>query len=335
MRSCDGWCYLKKKRELPPHLLALRLSMHERSTAWVDLPYPVPPMPISAESCTRAHAPREALDFYYAMRQIELGPPSDRHALVVTTAPRPVPTLSATLDSLARAGSGRWVGPKLIASDGPLRDDLKRAVDRDGWIISETPSLLGDARAFIHRLQLTLTAYPDLDRLTMIEDDVEMCQNALDYVGAVEVPADLSLITWFTYDYDWSKPARPPQGPQLTKTTLDRLRGLLGCRPSRFFILTQAVTMPRETVERLLCCPYLHEWPKPDGHDEMIAWALGDSPYAAHFPVLVQHTAGCANSAVTQARASFKIASDPAQEGARSSPLYVGPDFDAKRLLNR
>jgi len=332
VRDCDGWCYRMKKRELPPHLLSLQLALHHRCAAWTEPQFPIPPESPSPR-CTRRHTPRRSMDFYYSTETTTPCVPSSRHVLVVATAPRKVSTLGATLASLNRAGSSRWPGPKILSSDGPLDDSLSASLAEDGWTVTSTPSPEGCARAFLSRLRAAIELCPDLDRLTFVEDDVEMCKNALDYMCRVHIPNDLALVTWFTYDYDWTSPRHPPQIPHPNDAALGTGRGLLGCRPSRFFILTQAVSFPRRTVDLLLDCPFLRDWPKLDGHDEMIAWALGDGLYAAHFPVLVQHTAGSDNSAVTFARQAANVLPDEAQEGARSSPLYVGPEFDANYLL--
>jgi hypothetical protein len=172
-------------------------------------------------------------------------------------------------------------------------------------------------------LRVALALDPKLEAVTVIEDDVAFCRNFLLYLSSVELPSDAAFVTWYTHPYDYSyKPARPQMlHPSESKTPL------WAFRPSRFFILSQCCTLPRRTVDRLLDCPHVTEsWHKRNGRDEMIAWALGDALYATHFPILTQHTGGL-NSAV--------LLPTDQSEGARSSPFFVGEEFDALSLLSR
>lgn len=158
----------------------------------------------------------------------------------------------------------------------------------------------------------------------------------MSYIARLLVPEDAAFVTWFTYDYDYSSPPHPL--PAVHPATLGR--PVLARRSSRYFILTQCCTFPRRTVERILDCPLASaNWPKRNAHDELISWALGDAPYAAHFPVLVQHTGGL-NSAVSldQARSAsidpelLSYPDDP-QAGARDCPYYAGSHFNAMSLI--
>jgi hypothetical protein len=220
-----------------------------------------------------------------------------------------------------------------LVSDGPLSIDTPILID---WKVSSTPSQHGSAQSFVRTLRLALSLDPDLDHLTFVEDDVEMSLNSLPYIARLQVPGDVAFVTWFTYDYDYSSPPHTLLEPH--PSTLDH--PVLACRSSRYFILTQCCTFPRRTVERILDCPLASaNWPKRDAHDELISWALGDSPYAVHFPILIQHTGGL-NSAVSFDRArSINVEtdlvsslSDP-QAGARTCPYYAGPNFNAMSLI--
>jgi hypothetical protein len=189
----------------------------------------------------------------------------------------------------------------------------------------------GSARAFIKTLRLALLVDPSLDLLTVIEDDVTLCKNALTYVMQTAIPPDVALVTWFTFNYDWSVPRHTDADPSPATIARENHRRLWACRPTRFFVLNQTVTFPRRTLDLLLACRRITtDWPKCDGQDEMPSWALGDVPYAAHFPVLVQHT-GHLNSAVELTREKNSIPKPVYHVG--SSPYYVGRDFDALSLL--
>lgn len=288
--------------------------------------------------CTRQHVPRRSLDFQYTTMPAEIVDPSDHHVLVLQTAPRPQPSLEDALTSLESAGLSRWTGSKILSCDGLLD---KTTAEKDEWHVFQTTRQQGCARAFARTLRIALAVDPDLERLTFLEDDVELCYNSLSYMSNIAVPDDVAFLTWFTYDYDWSDPRHEIMQPAPALVAHREQRGILACRSTRFFILTQACTFPRRTVELLLSCPELSRyWPRRDGHDQMISWALGDASHAAHFPILVQHTGGL-NSAVRLDRNAVDNQLDPhlrgpkitTQDGERRSPHYVGRDFDALSLL--
>jgi hypothetical protein len=281
--------------------------------------------------CTRKQSSRTALDFYYEHRSIELHRPSKHHDLVVMTACRPLgSTLEKTLQSLKSAGAERWQGNTIVSSDG-----LCPPFNRDSiWKSYEQTPAKGSALAFIQAIKRVLSMNPDLDYLTIVEDDVELCKNALDYIAQVVVFSDVSFLSWFTYPYDFSGLERRPNyrvSPARESIPL----ATLACRPSRFFVLNQVCTYPRRTLDRLLACPHItDDWPQRNGHDEMPSWALGDELYATHLPILAQHTGGL-NSAVTLSREALANTSSDPQDGERTSPLYVGADFDALSLLDQ
>lgn len=244
------------------------------------------------------------------------------HLLCVQTAPRPNrDSLRSTLESIERAGLRNWRGPKIIMSDGYLPNALPP------WQIfatSTTPSsnltvppTIGSAKTFVALLRKSLEIDQWLQYLTYLQDDVALCKNALDYVSRVEIPGDLSLVSWFCTD--WHKPEF-------------RLPALLGCRPTRFFIRSQAVTFTRAAIESMLYCHQVTNWPRLTACDAMPAWALGDLPYADHYPSIVQHTEGF-NSACNLALQQHRIASDCPHSGARTSPSFPGEDFDALSLI--
>jgi hypothetical protein len=221
------------------------------------------------------------------------------------------------------AGLAKWPGPRLLVADGPVGD-----LPAD-WVTASFPRSAGSAVAFIRSLRLALALDPKLEYLTFVEDDVEWCQNALDYVARISIPPDVAFVSWFTFDYDYTFPVFPRQVPHLS----DSKTPVLAIRSTRYFILTQACTFPRATVERILSCPHITDgWPKIDSHDEMISWALGDALYAVHFPIVIQHTGGL-NSAVLLSRGKAIVDSDDPQANARTSPYFAGVDFDVHSLL--
>lgn len=281
--------------------------------------------------CTRLQILRSDLDFTYealaVRRQV---PDTRRHVLAVRTAPRPCgSSLGTTVASLGEGGAlGRWLGNKVVVVDGLLS---RREVDeyRLEWELFASGTKMGSALSLVETLRTALGACPDLEHVTLVEDDVEVCRGFLDYVPTVAVPDDVAFVSWFTYDYDWAWPRRPYQCADLAGLG----RPVLASRTSRFFVLSQAVTLPRRTVDCVLRCPMVAEgWPTLDGADRMLSWALGDARYAVHFPILVQH-AGGDNSAVALARGPLPEGADDPQAGDRKSPHYVGRDFDAGSLI--
>lgn len=280
----------------------------------------------SPHYCTRLHVPRRHLDFPYAVEPVVLDDSTSHphHVLVLLTAPRPQETLTGTVAALQLAGSDLWDGSKILIADGPVNGAPP------GWFLASSPRPKGSAVAFVETLRIALANDPKLERLTFLEDDIALCRGALEHMDRVVIPPDVAFVTWFTYDYNFAYQPPPPQQPHPSSFK----QASLAVRSTRYFILTQACTFTRATVDRLLRCPHITSgWPKVDSHDEMIGWALGDALYAAHFPVLVQHTGGL-NSAVLLSRGKTVVEAGDPQADARMSPYFVGIDFDA-RLLQR
>jgi len=293
------------------------LTTHQTSKAWCTRRYSVPHAPVLYE-------PSRVL--------IEKLRPPPPHPIVVLTSPRPVPTLPATVNSLQRAGLSRWPWPRILVSDGRLPTEC-RPDGPSAWdVVSESPSRSGSAKTFVRALEEAIRACPVLELVTVIEDDVEFCENFLDYVRLIRVPSNHALVTWFTYEFPGEK-REHEEASRKVGWTHPSLYGVpvMASRTITKFVLLQCATLTRETVDRLLACPRVRDWPQENGHDEMLSWALGDVPYAAHFPILVQHVGGL-NSAVAANRAEQPSGRDP-QAGERTSPHYVGRDFNAISLL--
>ncbi len=277
--------------------------------------------------CTRLERRRHPNDTHFSVRRPSYREPSPHHVLAVQTAPRPRNSLEQTIASLEIAGSGRWPGPKLLIADG-CQPDIPRNRMLPGWLHSSSPSpASGSAKTFLRLLRLSLLIDPKLESLTCIQDDVILCLNGLDYISRISVPPDVTLMTWFSLPYDYSYPPSPVQRPHPSESTLP----IFACRPTRFFVLGQAFTLARKSVDSLLSCPRVAlDWPKLHGSDEMPAWSLGDTTYATHFPNLAQHMEG-------ENSACLMTLGNPPQktphEGPRTSPYFPGADFDALSLM--
>ena len=241
---------------------------------------------------------------------------SQHHSLFVQTAKRPDhDSLQSTLSSLVLAGAQRWKGPCWIVSDGYLPEASPP------WqvfaITTEQPAL-GSAKTFLAILRRALEVDPKLEYLTYLQDDIILSKNSLDYIAQVSIPSNLSLVSWF--NTDWLKPdyVSPP---------------LLGCRPTRYFIRSQAITLTRPAIEAMLYCRVVVNWPRLTSCDAMPAWALADIPYADHYPSLVQHTEGF-NSACNLTLQQRNVTDACPHHGPRVSPSFMGEDFDALSLLS-
>ena len=302
-----------------------RFCLSRTATPWE--PVAIAPMePLTPPHyCTRLESPRHPNDTRFEIRQPAFREPSAHHILTVQTAPRPQCSLKQTITSLTAAGSERWLGSKLLIADG-YQPDIP-----PGWLHSfSLPPTSGSASTFLRLVRHSLSIDPKLESLTCIQDDVLLCLNALDYISRIVVPLDVTLVSWFTYPYDYAYQKSPIQQPRPSELTLP----VFACRPTRFFVLGQAFTLPRESIDTLLSCPYVtHNWPKPNGSDEMPAWALGDAPYATHFPNLVQHTEGNNSACLLTLNNFNNVNQNTPHVGGRSSPYFPGVDFDTLSLI--
>ena len=241
---------------------------------------------------------------------------SQHHSLFVQTAKRPDhDSLQSTLDSLVLAGIQRWEGPCWIVSDGYWPE-----VPSPWQVIAVTTEqpALGSAKTFLAVLRKALEVDPFLAYLTYLQDDIVLSKNSLDYIAQVSIPSNLSLVSWF--NTDWLKPdyVSPP---------------LLGCRPTRYFIRSQAITLTRPAIEAMLYCRVVVNWPRLTSCDAMPAWALADIPYADHYPSLGQHTE-VFNSACKLTLQQRNVTDACPHHGPRVSPSFMGEDFDALSLLS-
>jgi len=257
-----------------------------------EIPYMPSGEPYSPpHHCSRLERPRSPGDEIKIVHPVTWRTPSHHHALAVQAAPRPLhDSLRATLASLEAAGLRRWPGPKFVMADG-CQPDVPSP-----WQVFATmdgPPGLGSARTFLAAFRKALEIDPGLELLTIFEDDVALSRNALDYIQVVEMPADVAMISW--YSWEWK-----PPGPLLPP--------FLGIQPSRFFFDSQGLTLSRRAIDAALYCPMAANWRYRNKKDIMMAWVLMDAPHAEHCPNLAQHMGGtnsaCGNS-VTNVSTTF------------------------------
>ncbi len=201
----------------------------------------------------------------------------------------------------------------MVVSDGPLEVELANRVRVP--LIKASPEPRGQKFAYWSALRLGSSWGDDDDgedrRVTILEDDVVLCRNALAYMERVQLPENLDLVSW----YDGhaveriSLPGRPAGGH------------IVAVQAERFACL-QAVTYPQRTIRRLLEAPAAARWREPHGGDNLIAEVLRGRHYGVHLPNLVDHVG--ADSIVSPGQSL---------EGMRRARNFPGADFDALQLL--
>lgn len=163
----------------------------------------------------------------------------------------------------------------------------------------------GQAKTFFRALQLAVDYVPNLTALTLLEDDVVLAENALDYIATTKIDDDLAFISWFSVDHY--------SGPRLSPT--------LDCIPARDYMFNQAITFPARTVHELLASDALKNWSELHGADRIYKDVFPDRLVAVHYPNLVQHVGG------TQSLVGNN------SHGLRTSPTFIGQDADALALV--
>jgi hypothetical protein len=196
-----------------------------------------------------------------------------------------------------------WNGRRVLVSDGPP----PASGGGDGWSVAATPQREGQKKTYWRALALGLEECrrSGSDRMLILEDDVELCTNALPYMERARLPDAFAFVTW----YDGHA---VPRGAA---------RGIYPANALRFICL-QAITWKPSVAEELLSSPVAAAWPEIHGGDLLIAKALGGRSYGVHVPNLVQHLG--ANSVCSPG---------DTLAGARTANNYQGREFDASTLV--
>jgi hypothetical protein len=213
-----------------------------------------------------------------------LGRPVGRHGLAVMTCMKRNEGCASTALLTALQS---WRGPSYLHVDG-----------------LEGP-MLGQARSFFKLLEWA--ADQQLPALTLLEDDIVLAKNALDYIATTRIDYDLGFISWFSV-YRHDGPRIPP---------------LLHCIEARDYQFNQAITFPARTVHELLASDALKNWSEPHGADRIYKDVFPDRKVAIHYPNLVQHVGGTQSLVGNDAH------------GPRESMTFIGVGADAFDLLAR
>jgi hypothetical protein len=219
--------------------------------------------------------------------------------LITTCGPRP----GDSLGKLRRQIDESWSGRRILVSDGPT------TVAADGWTIAATARREGQKPTYWRALAIGVEEARRTgdDRLLILEDDVELCANALAYMERARLPPGIEFVTW--YDGHIVKPG-----------------AVAGIYPAnaQYFICLQGVTWPLATAEKLLASPIAAAWDECHGGDILVAKILRARPYGVHVPNLVQHLGA---ESICSPGASLA--------GARTAANYPGSTFDASSLTRR
>lgn len=145
----------------------------------------------------------------------------------------------------------------------------------------------GQAWNFLRALRAGLAS--GAERITLLEDDIEICRGFVQRVERQPIPDDCAFISWF--DPFLGMPGRLGDyyaGDTAVREAVPDAPGFVRRLCSKFYC-NQALTFRRATVEQLLTSPVALYWEAAHEGDMLIAQALQHTPYAVHAPSLVQH----------------------------------------------
>jgi hypothetical protein len=219
--------------------------------------------------------------------------------LITTCASRNVGYFGRLLKQINSSG---WEGRRFVISDGP-------SPLVTGWPTSASRTCEGQKSNYWRALAVGLEEARKSgdDRILILEDDVELCRNALQYMHRARLPPVLDFVTWF-------------DGHMVPRGASD---GIYPLNAQHFFCL-QGVTWRAATAERLLRAPAAARWRERHSGDILIAKILSGRRYGVHVPNLVQHLGA-------------ESVCNPGQRlnGVRIANNYRGSQFDAMMLGRR
>ena len=210
---------------------------------------------------------------------------------------------AACLDRLLRQiREGGWRGSRFLVCDGP-------PVRASGWVTVASAKRQGQRKTYWRALALGAeqSRRERDERILILEDDVELCRNALPYIERAPIPKGLDFITWF--DGHVIRPGSTS--------------GIYPVPAEKFFCL-QGVSWRTSTAELLLRSPEAAAWTDRHSGDTLIGKILRGRRYGVHVTNLVQHIGA-------------QSICNPGQrlEGVRTANNYPGQRFDAALFARR
>jgi hypothetical protein len=219
--------------------------------------------------------------------------------LVVTCGARGSQYLGNLVEQIDQSG---WAGRRFIISDGP-------PPLRTGWPTIASPEREGQTKTYWRALAVGLeeARRSRADRFVILEDDVELSQNALQYMERTPLHPVLAFVTWF-------------DGHAIRPGSKDGIHLV----PAQRFCCLQGVTWRPRTAETLLGSSDVRAFRNWHEGDVLASKILTGQLYGVHVPNLVQHlgvTSLC----------------NPGQDltGSRTANNYRGRTFDAMTLAPR
>jgi len=175
-----------------------------------------------------------------------------------------------------------------------------------GWTLSRftEPHFKGNKYAYWHVFKLAVDLGGDA---LILEDDLELCKNAVRRMTSFAIPDDVDWVQFFA-----------PHVLRVEKSIVGLWRP-----PPTYIQFAQAMLYPARTLRKLVTWSREREWQKFNESDRALGLAterLG-LRYAVHAPDLVQHV-----GAVSQASGNDTLCD------WRTSKTYPGRDFDAMAL---
>jgi len=203
---------------------------------------------------------------------------------------------------LRQVDSSGWRGRRIVVSDG-------RPSMLTDWPTSASSRNEGQKRTYWRALAVGLEAArkEGSNRILILEDDVELCRNALQYMERARLPHVLDFVTWFD---GHAVPPRARHG----------IYPVLG----RSFFCLQGVTWSCAAAEALINAPAARQWKERHSGDILVAKILTGRYYGVHVPNLVQHLGATSICNPGQGLVGPRVANN-----------FPGRDFDALTLGRR
>ncbi len=209
-----------------------------------------------------------------------------RIGIGITTAPRHVPTLSKSVQTLRQAGCDEWL---FVSSDGPCQLDDEQAVTR------VNDPVRGVLHNWFWTLEWLLEQPDNFDWLLILQDDAGWSLNGwpvlLDELVIAPNPKQIGFISLYLHRTTWNCLKK-------WKIKSPGIHGIL--KLGRTFDGALGLAFPRSTAEVLARNPKARQWSKNRNVDNVVGLFLEKKGYVNYhrIPSLVNHKLGSKNSTI-------------------------------------